>query len=299
MKLDRMYRPEQGLLSIVTPTLNASKFLSDTLASVMQQTYPYIEHVVVDGGSTDGTVELTRRLAPSTVILLRPQTNQAEAINEGFRHSRGEFFSFLNADDVLQLHAAESGVAHLRSHAAAAMVFGNAIHIDENGRSLGPYPVGAADAIALANGCGICQPASFLRASAFATAGGLDTDLELTFDYDLWLRLALAGWSMIYINEDWAKSRMHRDNKTLSRRANGYQEAFRVLRRHVGYVPFSWVHAYAGYMLDKRDHFFDLPVGSPARSLVTLGVGLKENWRQPLRFAKDYLSAMTAFHTCA
>ena len=96
----------------------------------------------------------------------------------------------------------------------------------------------------------------FLRREAFENAGGMDPDLHLTFDYELWMRLAKT-YDIRRIDASLALSRMHRANKSLGQRAGVFRETFQILRRHYGYVPFQWIYAYLCYRADGRDQFFE------------------------------------------
>lgn len=286
----------RGLVSIVTPTLNAQAFIAATLASIAAQQAVKTEHIVVDGGSSDDTLAIVSALAPWARIVSAPGLNQSAAINAGFRESTGEFFTFLNADDVLLPGALASGVRALQAHPSASVAFGLAEHIDARGAVLGSYPVGEATLEALSAECTICQPATLMRSTAFEEFGLLDETLNFAMDYDFWLRVASDRNAFAFVPEVWAQSRMHPANKTLGQRERVYTEIFEVLNRRTGYVPFTWVHAYAGYRLDGRDQFFDGPSGSPMRTLLTLGIGLCKNTAKPRRFLAEYVRYLMQFH---
>ena len=285
-----------GRVTIVTPSLNAAPFIGHTIASVRSQTYADIEHIVVDGGSTDGTADISRTLAGTRQTIVVPGLNQAAAVNEGFRRSTGEYFTFLNADDTLEPEAISRGVAALEKNPSAALAYAAADHVDADGSTIGPYPVGDATLPALSKQCVICQPAVLMRSDAYANSGGLDERLQFAMDYDLWLRMVRDGRLLIRYDEVWAQSRMHKNNKTLGRRRAVFHEVFAVLRHHLGYVPFNWVHAYAGFLLDGKDHFFDLPTGTPLRTLLTLPLGYFLNPRKPLTFTREFFAEMRRIH---
>lgn len=278
----------EGLVSIVTPTLHAARFLPETVESVLGQTHQAIEYIIVDSGSSDETASIARSAAGRLTFLSAPGLNQAEAINYGFDRSRGEFFTFLNADDTLYPGTIESAVAALRSLKNAPFAYGEGLHVDALGRPIGTYPSQAFSHDALQRECFICQPATLVRASDYAAAGGLDESLETAFDYDLWIRLSAGARLPVKVDELWATSRMHAENKSLQRRAVVYGEVFAMMHKHFGYVPFNWVHAYAGYLLEGKDYFFEAPTGSPRRTLLTLRIGLWENRRHWMRFLREF-----------
>jgi glycosyltransferase involved in cell wall biosynthesis len=125
--------PALPLVSIITPSLNAVRFIGDTLDSVRAQDYPNIEHVVVDGGSEDGTVDLLRR-APGVVWTSRKDAGMYDAINSGLRMARGEIVAYQNADDrYVTPDAVSTAVRYLRDHPDTDVVYGDFRYIDEVG----------------------------------------------------------------------------------------------------------------------------------------------------------------------
>jgi glycosyltransferase involved in cell wall biosynthesis len=278
------------LVSIVTPCFNAVRFIEETIESVLAQDYPRIEYIVMDGGSTDGTVDILKRYQRSRLTLgsqREPLTwtsgkdgGAADAINRGFVRSHGEIFAYLNADDAYLPGAVTAAVRAFHANPDVDVVYGGGDWIDEAGERIGPYPVHDFDRALLARECFICQPASFIRRAAFESAGGMDPDLHLTFDYELWMRLARLH-RMQRINEPepeaLAVSRMHTSNKSLGQRDEVFRETFQILRKHYGYVPFQWVYAYLCYRADGRDQFFEPLEPSVARYLKSLPAGLAMN----------------------
>ena len=246
-----------------------------TIASIRAQDYPHIEHIAVDGGSSDGSLEILARYPDITVITGR-DNGAADAINRGFSHSRGEYFAYLNADDVYLPGAISAAVAGLEAAPQAAGVYGDAWWIDEQGARLIPYPVRDFDAQLFDQECFVCQPATLLRACVFEKVGRLDASCDLTFDYEFWMRLARAD-TLQRIPFVMAESRMHRANKSLGRRAEVFLETFTILRRHFGYVPFRWIYSYACFRADGRDQFFEPLKPSLARYVESLALGLREN----------------------
>jgi len=275
------------LISVVTPALDAEAFIEPTLASVRAQTYPAVEHVVVDGGSVDGTVNLAR--ASGATVLVEPGLRQAAAVNRGVARARGARVLVLNADDGLYPEALANLAAALAADPLAGAAYGDAVHIDEAGAVLSAYPSRPFDAAALIDGCYICQPAALMRRSAFEAVGGMDERLDVALDYDFWIRLA-RRYSLRKVDALVAGSRMHRANKTLSRRGEVYREVTQVLRAHYGYVPYTWSFAYANWLLHRSDDFFDRPRPSRVTVLGSLALGLWLNPRRPLRYVRDWYS---------
>lgn len=282
-----------GLVSIVTPCLDGATFLAKTIESIMAQTYGRVEYIVVDGGSADASLAIADRFGSRLTVISAPRSSQTEATNAGFRASRGEFFGFIGADDVLAPTAIEELVAALRASPEAPYAYADAHFIGVNDEILGIYPTRDFDLAALAQSCYVCQPATLIRADAFESVNGLDERYDAAFDYDLWIRLGLSHRPPIRLGRFLAGARMHRGTKTYRTRRENLREIRSIVRRHFGYVPFSWVHAYAGIALSNCDTFFDPPRGSFQRTLVTLLVGLADNRGTPATFLREFASEVT------
>ncbi|HLA97025.1 MAG TPA: glycosyltransferase family 2 protein, partial [Anaerolineales bacterium] len=136
----------QPLVSIVTPSFNQGRFLEETIQSVLAQDYPRIEYLIVDGGSTDGSLEIIRRYADRLGWWVsEPDRGQTEALNKGFARARGEIFAWLNSDDTYLPQAVSEAVAYLQAHPEAGMVYGDANLVDEHGRVIGKFPARQTD----------------------------------------------------------------------------------------------------------------------------------------------------------
>lgn len=283
------------LVSIVTPSFNMAHFIRETIDSVLSQDYPHIQLIVMDGGSTDETRDILASYGDRIEWVSEKDRGQSDAVNKGFRRARGEIFTFLNADDVYLPGAVSAAVEAFQAHPEVAVVYGDAWYTDERGTPIRRYPVDPYDYQRLGSLCFICQPASFIRASAWAEVGGLNPDLHLTLDYDLWLRLA-EHHPMLKIDRFLAHSRMYRDNKTLGRRAEWFREIAIITKRHRGYVPLNYLYGYAGYLLYKEDGFFEPSQPSIAKYLLTLALGVWHNPTKPHRFlAECFGSASLAY----
>ena len=280
------------LVTIVTPCLNAERFLDETIRSVLEQDYPNIEYIVMDGGSTDGTLDILRKYEQKLRWESAPDGGTADAVNRGFALGKGEILAFLNADDRYHPSAVSTAVRHLREHPEAAGVYGDASWIDQDGARIAPYPVRDFDRELLERECFICQPASFFRRQPFESIGGLDPDLRLTFDYEFWLRLTRT-YPLRRIDAQLADSRMHHANKTLGQRDGLFRETFQVLKRDCGYVPFSWIYAWLCFRADTRDQFFEPLRPSILRYLQSLPVGLWTNSGCMGRYMAEWAAVMS------
>jgi Glycosyl transferase family 2 len=221
------------LVSIVTPSLNQGLFIEETIRSVLGQDHPRLEHIVVDGGSTDGTIRILERYRSRLRFVSEPDTGQAAAINKGFRSSKGQILAWLNSDDVYEPGAVSAAVAFLGERPDLMLVYGDATLMDAQGRVIGPCAhVRPFDLERLVHQSDfIVQPAAFFRREAFEAAGGLDESLQWTMDYDLWLKIA-QRFPVAYLPRKLARYRWTGANKTSRGGLERYAEIERVGRRH-------------------------------------------------------------------
>jgi len=209
--------PALPLVSIVTPALNAARFIGDTLASVRAQDYPRIEHVVVDGGSSDGTLDRVRE-TPGVLWTSRKDAGMYEAINTGLRMASGEIVAYQNADDrYVTPDAVSSAVRYLLDHPETDVVYGDFRYIDEEGRPVkgGPRRSPRFDARLLLRYNFIPPHSTFLRARVVKEEGlWLDPTLRYPGDWDWFLRMARAGKSFAHLDRVLAEFRVHKHSKT-------------------------------------------------------------------------------------
>lgn len=277
------------LVSIVTPSLNAERFLDATINSVLVQDYPDIEYVVMDGGSADGSLEILRRYEGRLRYVSEPDAGQADAINRGFALTSGEILAFLNADDAYFPGAVATAVRAFAARPDAGVIYGDAVYVDERGAEVGPYPVESFDRFKLERRCFICQPAAFFRRDAFVASGGLDTSLRFALDYDLWIRMA-RRYPMVKIDTRLATLRLHDRAKTVSETEQALHETIVVLQRHFRYVPFNWLYGYGHHRLTRQPIAVEKPRPALSSALFAAALGSRYNWRHPLRYGRDIVS---------
>lgn len=217
------------LITIVTPSYNQSRYIEQTIQSVLQQDYPAIEYFVIDGGSTDSSVDVIRRYENQlSGWVSEKDKGQADAINKGFRRANGEFIAWLNSDDTYQPDAIRKAIETFQKHPEAGLVYGNVLSIDEHSRPFNlqtfqPYNLKDLMAFNI-----ISQPAVFMRRSILEQAGHLDLDYHLLLDHHLWLRMATLA-PIVHIPETLAAARYHAEAKNLARTADFGREAFRIV----------------------------------------------------------------------
>lgn len=235
------------LVSVITPSFNQGRFIEATIQSVMGQDYPHIEHIVVDGGSTDATLDILKKYDRRIRWVSEKDQGQGDAVNKGFAMARGSILGWLNSDDVYAPGAVSAAVRYLSSHPETVMLYGNADYIDEQGKVIGSYPTEPFDRLRLAEACFVCQPSVFLRSEVFGTVGPLDVGLDTCMDYDYWIRIAAtypAERIAYQRGTSLACSRMYGQNKTLQLRELVYREIISTVQKNFGFVPESWLYGY-------------------------------------------------------
>ena len=211
------------LVTIVTPSYNQGRWIRKTLESVAAQTYPRIEHVVVDGGSTDETVQLLRE-APGIRWISEPDRGQAHAINKGISMSGGEFIAYLNSDDLLYPDAVTVAVDSFRHDPSADLLYGDGTVIDEKGIALWEWLSRPEDFRLLADyhflwndsTNYILQQATFWRRSLHDRVGLFDESFHYALDVEFWLRTGFSGARMVHVPRKLGLFRMIQGTKSLS-----------------------------------------------------------------------------------
>lgn len=239
-------------LSVVTPSLNQSRFIERAIQSVLDQDVPDFEYEVRDGGSTDGTIEIVRRYERRLRWVSEPDRGQSQAVNRGIEATAGEVIGWLNSDDVYEPGALRLVCEFFEAHADVDVLYGDAQQIDQDDRPLGPYYTEAWDLEWLKEQCFICQPAAFFRRRVVERYGLLDESLRYCLDYEYWLRLALAGARFAYLPQVLAASRLYTDTKTLGAQVAVCRETCDMLRTKLGRVPDRWLYRYARALVETR-----------------------------------------------
>jgi glycosyltransferase involved in cell wall biosynthesis len=233
--------PAQPRVSIITPSFNQGQFLEESIRSVLEQDYPDIEYIIVDGGSTDNSVEIIQKYQDRlSWWVSEKDKGHADALNKGFSHATGEILAWLNSDDIYFPNAISEAVSVLKSHPDVGMVYGDADLIDDSGLSAGQFGSKQTDYHQMLRGSvHIPQATTFFRADLWRQVGPLDLSLFYSFDYDLWVRLAKLS-QLLYVPKRWAKFRIHSAGKTIINDDRCYPDMLRVLEREGG-SWFSWL----------------------------------------------------------
>ena len=232
-------------VSVVTPSYQQGQFIERTLQSVAIQSGPEIEHVVFDGGSTDGTVEILKQFSPSVRWISKKDRGQTDAVNQGICATDGEIIGWLNSDDIYYPGAIARVVEYFQFHPEIDVVYGQADHIDLQDQAFEPYTTESWKFKRLQETCFICQPALFFRRRVTEKNGLLNESLTYCMDYEYWLRLGKAGVRFGYLKEKLAGSRLYADNKTLGARLKVHKEINDMFKKLFGRVPDRWLFNYA------------------------------------------------------
>jgi glycosyltransferase involved in cell wall biosynthesis len=249
-----MIMQEPPLVSIVTPSYNQGRFIEETIKSVVNQDYPSIEYIVMDGGSTDETLDILRKYTSRLTWHSEKDSGQSDAINKGLRLAKGEILAYLNSDDTYLPGAITRAVRYLTAeNPDSHFVYGEGYHITAEGTIIERYPTEPFDIRRLAETCFICQPTTFWKRDVMETIGLFDENLHYAMDYDYWIRIAKQYGTLGYLNEYLANSRLYLETKTLSKRFEAHEEILDVIMNHYGRgnIPSTWIYAYAHHYMDR------------------------------------------------
>jgi len=257
----------QPLVSIVTPSFNQAQFLEETIRSVIGQDYAPIEYILVDGGSTDGSLDIIHKYAEHfSSWVSEPDQGQVDAINKGLRNATGEIVAWINSDDLYMAGAINEAVQALLSNPEVGMVYGDGIMVNAGGRLLDRHYYRTYDVLDLLCFEVLLQPTVFMKRRVLEEVGYLSADYDLVLDHDLWVRMASHS-PILHIPSFWAVERTHESAKTIALSATFVTEAERLIHRAEQSASFSsWIqenrrkvyaslHAFAARrLIDAGDH---------------------------------------------
>jgi glycosyltransferase involved in cell wall biosynthesis len=238
--------------SIVTPSYNQGRYIRATIESVLAQQIPGLRYLVIDGGSTDETLDVLRSFDGRVRWISEPDKGTADAINKGFKSVGGEILAWLNSDDIYYEGALTTVQEFLEKNPDVDVVYGDADHIDENGAFIEKYPTEPWSWERFCEICFISQPAAFFRRRVVEKLGALDTRYPHCVDYELWIRWSKAGARFQHLPQTLAATRLHPDAKTVAKRLACHEDINNILRDQLGKVPQRWVLNYAYAAVDDR-----------------------------------------------
>jgi GT2 family glycosyltransferase len=240
--------PKQPLISIVTPSYNQGKYLKQTIRSVLEQDYLRIEYLVVDGASTDDSVEIIKKYTLESGSLLPQDQQQAvglqkhkvdwwvsekdqgqgDAINKGLARAQGDVVAWLNSDDYYLPGTISAAVKVFEENPDVVMIYGDMLAVDEHGTTLNHLKYKQLSLQDLVCFQIIGQPSVFFRREVLEQTGGLDTTFHFLLDHHLWIRIAQHG-KILHVNQTWAVARYHAEAKNRAKATEFGREAFRIL----------------------------------------------------------------------
>ena len=224
------------LVSIITPSFNQARYLEATIQSVLEQDYPRIEYIIVDGGSTDGSVDVIKKYEGRLAWWVSEQDKgQTDAINKGFNRANGEILAWINSDDTYNPGAIRAAVNFLIQNPEMAMVYADCDFINEQGSVIGKFKSAQTDYRRLREGyVHIPQQTMFFRTRYWKELGPLDPSFYFAMDYDLWTRIAAHAPIKYLAGQTWANFRIHNSGKTTSADDRCWPEMLRVHYRDGG-----------------------------------------------------------------
>jgi glycosyltransferase involved in cell wall biosynthesis len=227
-------------VTVVVPSFNQALFLEDALRSIYAQDLP-AEVFVQDGGSSDQSIDVILRYADRLAGWRSfPDNGQAAAINEGIDRGTAPFVCWLNSDDWFLPGGLGKLLQKLSYNPAAPAAYGKVWNYEQKtGRQRPVWTQDFTDTN-MARRCVVSQPGTLIRRSAWEAVGGLDEDLHMALDYDLWWRLSKRFGPLVKVDDFVAVNRDHDATKTRRLRRRHYAEAIAIVRKHYGKVPAKW-----------------------------------------------------------
>jgi len=229
---------DEVTVSIITPSFNQGRYIEETILSVLDQKGDFkLEYLVIDGGSTDQTIDILKKYDNRLNWFSGPDQGQTDAVNKGFAKASGDILGWLNSDDLYEEGSLAKVVESYKDQ-KFQWCFGNCRNIDEGGREI-RKPVTRYKNFEsrhysrqrLLTKDFIPQPAVFISRKAFEETGLLNLAYDYAMDYDYWLRLA-SRYRPLYINRYLAKFRWHQTSKSQNHYRKAALEAYRIARGH-------------------------------------------------------------------
>ncbi len=249
-------------ISVVTPSFNQGQFIEETVRSVLLQAYPNLEYIVIDGGSTDASVEIIRKYEPwISYWVSEKDCGQSHAINKGFKRATGDIIAWVNSDDLYLPGALAAVADFFRNNPHVSVVYGETLIVDGQSNTLWSYGRGTPDGYVGLDDwvtfwwreCPAAQQGIFFRRELLNKVGYFDERMHYCFDYDYWLRIAESE-KFYYLPKVLAKFRIHSASKTSNYKSGFIKEGLASSKRYWGskrslkywrYLLSSWVSLYS------------------------------------------------------
>jgi glycosyltransferase involved in cell wall biosynthesis len=285
-------------ISIVTPSYNQGEFIEETIRSVLLQGYPNLEYIIIDGGSTDNSVEIIKKYKPwLTYWVSEKDRGQSHAINKGFEHATGEIYAWLNSDDYYLPVALKAFAQAYGTDKRSVAWAGSALEINKEGEKIGEFEPRIDGDLAFFSDWWISsrirQPACAFPAALFNAVEGVDENLHYAMDFDLWLKLRKLG-QFIPINEKIACVRLYPEIKTRSNIEMRDAEVIHVCLKHgMRQSAENKIRLHAKRKTDSCERIISsMRVGSGMSYFSLLRYFIKRTLLAPFRIIKNLWSSV-------
>ncbi len=277
------------LVSIITPSYNQGRFIRETIESVLSQDYDNIEYIVVDGLSTDDSLDIIKEYEGQLTYISEKDHGQSDAINKGFKMAHGDIVAWLNSDDVYEPHCISRAVEEFQKNDKLGLVYGDGYIIDADSNKLKVFEYTQEfDYWKLVNFWDyIMQPATFFKRETLQKVGYLDVNLHYCMDWDLWIKLAAVS-EVKYIPELLACSREYGDTKTSTGGDKRLEEIIGLLQKYSRKAQPLGVESY------KASTFYTKHANAilPIRKFAGLYLTYKHKWlekQMPVKYADGWI----------
>ncbi len=233
-------------LGIVIPSFNQDKYLEKAIQSAVEsKKHVNADIVVMDGGSTDESVEIIKKYQNELLYWQsEPDHGQGDAINRGMQHLLNcDYLIWLNSDDEYDSPGALKKMITYASEQGLDLCYGKSYFIDEEGKRIGEYPTKPYSYQDLGFNCYFSQPSVMFSSKLWKACGGINTNLHMCLDYELWIRMAQIG-KVGYFEDYVGNTRMYDDTKTATNVKRHLEEAICILYHYYGKVPNHWIRSY-------------------------------------------------------
>lgn len=240
------------IISIITPSFNQGQFIEETITSILDQNYPNLEYIIIDGGSTDNTVEIIKKYVKYLKFWVSEKDGgQANAINKGLKHCTGEIFNWINSDDYLELGAL-SKIANAFEDKTVQMVAGKVRNFSTPSEELiQNQHLSSEGLMRWKKGVQFVQPGVWMRRDLVEKCGGIDEQFHYAFDWDLYIRYLYLFPNVKEIQDLLVHFRLHENSKTESASDNFQQEEREIIEKIATLPEFIDLHKACQYKIQK------------------------------------------------
>ena len=287
-------------ISIITPSYSQGQYIEETIISVIEQNFPDLEYIIIDGGSTDSSVEVIKKYAKDlTYWISEPDHGQSAAINKGFKKATGEIIGWINSDDLYMPETLKT-VSHLfEKNPDVDLIYGDVINFHENGKEE-YYSVKIFNPKDFISMNTVHQPSVFWRRKLLNDIGPLDESLNYFMDYDLWMRVFFK-YKTLKISQPLSKFRIHQNSKTYNNPPEMYLEYRKVLSAFFNSFEepkltdkLKTLDIYSNEMNKKYDFpKMDIPLKKMLNSYIHQSAVQEYSWKNIKKANNLFFSSMT------